>query len=188
MIGTLIKPRLRSRILFVPRALTELDEQNRICGSLNSPLSEAGIEQVKEWTKSLEGVAFDSILVAAGEADKQTAEIILGKRRAKIRVESSWQNLDHGLWQGKCIESLKETCNKYYRQWQENPETVAPPNGETTNDVLARVKVAFSKHLKKRAGEVFVIVAPQPLLGVLRQLAEEADAVVDCCDWSRKAG
>ena len=82
-----------------------------------------------------------------------------------------------------CIRDSKETCNKYYRQWQENPETVAPPNGETTNDVLARVKVAFSKHLKKRAGEVFVIVAPQPLLGVLRQLAEEAEATVDCCDW-----
>ena len=183
MIGTLIKPRVRSRILFVPRALTELDEQNRICGSLDSPLSEAGIAQVKDWAKSLEGVEFDSILVAAGEADKQTAQIILGKRRAKIRVESSWQNLDHGLWQGKCIDSLKETCNKYYRQWQENPETVAPPNGETTTDVLARVKPAFAKHLKKRAGEVFVIVAPQPLLDVLRHLAEEAEVVVDCCSW-----
>ena len=51
------------------------------------------------------------------------------------------------------------------------------------------MKVAFSKHLKKRAGEVFVIVAPQPLLGVLRQLAEEAEAVVDYyCDWLSKAG
>ena len=183
MIGTLLKARVRSRILFVPRALTELDEQNRICGSLDSPLSEAGIEQIKEWEKSLEGVEFDSILVAAGEADMQTAQIILGERRAKIRVESSWKNLDHGLWQGKCIDSLKENCAKYYRQWQENPETVAPPNGETTSDVIARVKPAFAKHLKKRAGEVFVIVAPQPLLGVLRQLAEEAEAVVDCCGW-----
>jgi len=183
MIGTLLKARVRSRILFVPRALTELDEQNRICGSLDSPLSEAGIEQTKEWEKSLAGVEFDSILAAAGEADMQTAQIILGKRRAKIRVESSWQNLDHGLWQGKCIDSLKENCAKYYRQWQENPETVAPPNGETTSDVIARVRPAFTKHLKKRAGEVFVIVAPQPLLSVLRQLAEEAEAVVDCCGW-----
>lgn len=180
MIGTLTtKPKVRSRILFVPRASTELDGQNRICGSLDSPLSEEGIGQAYEWAKSLEGVAFDSILTAAGAADKQMAQIILGERRAKIRVESSWQNLDHGLWQGKCIESLKETCNKYYRQWQDSPETVAPPNGETTTDLLARVKPAFVKHLKKRAGEVFVIIAPQPLLDVLRQLAEEAEATVD---------
>ncbi len=179
MIGTLTKPKVRSRILFVPRALTELDEQNRICGSLDSPLSQGGIEQAKAWTQSLEGVAFDSILAAAGIADKQTAEIILGERRVKIRVESSWQNLDHGLWQGNCIESLNETCHKYYRQWQESPETVAPPNGETTTELLARAKPAFLKHLKKRAGELVVIVAPRPLLDVLRQLAEEAEATID---------
>ena len=183
MISTLIKPNVRSKILFVPRAFTELDDQNRICGSLDLPLSAEGIAQATEWAKSLEDVEFDSIVAAAGIADKETAKILKGKRRAKIRVESSWQNLDHGLWQGKCIDSLKENCTKYYRQWQENPEAVAPPSGETTVDLTARVEAAFLKCLKRRAGEVFVVVAPQPLLAVLRQLAEEAKAEVVCCSW-----
>lgn len=183
MISTLIKPNVRSKILFVPRAFTELDEQNRICGSLDLPLSDDGIEQATEWAKSLEGVTFGSIVAAAGIADKQTAKILAGNRRVKIRVESSWQNLDHGLWQGKSIDTLKENCNRYYRQWLENPETVAPPSGETTADVMTRVEPAFSKCLKKRAGEVFVVVAPQPLLGVLRQLAEQAKADVECRGW-----
>ncbi|MDB2685650.1 histidine phosphatase family protein [Mariniblastus sp.] len=183
MISTLIKTNVRSKILFVPRAFTELDDQNRICGSLDLPLSDEGVAQATEWAKSLEGVEFDSIVAAAGIADKETAKILKGKRRVKIRVESSWLNLDHGLWQGKCIDSLKENCNKYYRQWQENPEAVAPPSGETTGDLAARVEPAFVKCLKKRAGEIFVVVAPQPLLGVLRQLAEEAKADVECRGW-----
>ena len=183
MISTLIKPNVRSKILFVPRAFTELDGQNRICGSLDLPLSDEGVAQANEWAKSLEDVKFDSIVAAAGIADKQTAEILKGKRRLKIRIEGSWQNLDHGLWQGKCIESLKENCNRYYRQWQENPEAVAPPSGETTVDLVARVETAFLKCLKKRSGEVFVVVAPQPLLGVLRQLAEEAQADIECRGW-----
>ncbi len=183
MIGTLIKTKIRSRILFVPRAFTEFDEQNRICGSLDLPLSDDGTRQANEWAKSLQGVNFDSIVAAAGIADSQTAKILAGDRRVKIRVENSWRNLDHGLWQGKCIESLKENCNRYYRQWQENPEAVAPPNGETILDLAVRVKPGFCKHLKKRAGETLLIVAPQPLLGVLRQFAEEAEAKVDCCGW-----
>ena len=183
MISTLIKTTVRSKILFVPRAFTELDCQNRICGSLDLPLSDEGIKQATGWAKTLKDVKFDSIVAAAGTADKETATILAGKRRVKIRVESSWQNLDHGLWQGKCIESLKENCNRYYRQWQENPEAVAPPSGETTVDLVARVETAFSKCLKKRSGEVFVVVAPQPLLGVLRQLAEEAQADIECRGW-----
>ena len=183
MISTLIKPNVRSKILFVPRAFTELDDQNRICGSLDLPLSDEGIAQANEWAESLKDVEFDSIVAAAGIADKQTAEILKGERRIKIRVESSWQNLDHGLWQGKCIESLKENCNRYYRQWQENPEAVAPPSGETTVDVVARVEATFLKCLKRRSGEVFVVVAPQPLLGVLRQLAEQAEADIECRGW-----
>ena len=183
MISTLIKPKVRSKILFVPRAFTELDDQNRICGSLDLPLSYEGIAQANEWAKSLEGVEFDSIVAASGVADKETAKILKGKRRLKIRVVSSWQNLDHGLWQGKCIDDIRENCNKYYRQWQESPESVAPPNGETVGELIARVEPAFSKCLKKRAGEIFVVVAPQPLLGVLRQLAEEAKADVECRGW-----
>ena len=183
MIGTLTKLKVCSRILFVPRALTEFDEQNRICGSLDLPLSDQGVAQANEWAESLKGVKFDSVIAAAGVADKQTAEIIAGGRRVKIRVESSWQNLDHGLWQGKCIDSLKENCARYYRQWQENPEAVAPPNGETISDLVARVEPAFCKHLKKRAGEILVVVGPQPLIGVLKQLAEDLDADVDCIGW-----
>ena len=183
MMGTLIKPKVRSRVLLVPRASTELDEQNRICGSLNLPLSDEGVLQATELAKSLEDAKFGCILAAAGIADKQTATIIAGKRRVKIRTESSWQNLDHGLWQGKSIENLKANYNRYYRQWQENPEAVAPPDGETTADLVARVKPALLKHLKKRAGETFVVVAPQPLLGVLKELAEQAEADVDCCGW-----
>jgi probable phosphoglycerate mutase len=173
--------KVKTRVLFVRRPATELDDQKRICGSLDLPLSQEGECQAHRLAELLSDIKLTCIVAAAGNADQQAAKIIIGDRKIKLKTETSWQNLDYGLWHGCCVDELKTTHPKYYRQWQDQPESVAPPNGETTSELIDRVKPAFLKLLKKRSGESFAIVAPDPLLSVLRELADQANC--ECPEW-----
>ena len=38
--------------------------------------------------------------------------------------------MNHGLWQGMIIDEVKRKQPKVYKQWQEHPENVCPPEGE----------------------------------------------------------
>jgi len=58
-----------------------------------------------------------------------------------------------------------------YRQWQEQPETVCPPQGETLCSAKQRVQTVLAKLLKKhKPGTVLALVVPEPLASVVRHV------------------
>jgi broad specificity phosphatase PhoE len=80
-------------------------------------------------------------------------------------------NLDHGLWQGMLVDDVKAKQPKVYRQWQEQPETVCPPQGETVRAAKARVAAAMLKLLKKhKSARLVAVVVPEPLASVVRHV------------------
>ncbi len=48
----------------------------------------------------------------------------------KLKKLDHMENLNQGLWQGVLIDDVRVKQPKVYRQWQEHPETVCPPEGE----------------------------------------------------------
>ena len=53
------------------------------------------------------------------------------------------QNLNQGLWQGMLVEDVRHKQPKVYRQWQEQPENVCPPEGEMLEQADERVRAAM---------------------------------------------
>ncbi len=89
----------------------------------------------------------------------------------KVKTLDKLQNLDHGLWQGMLVADVKTKQPKVYRQWQEQPETVCPPQGETLVAAKQRVQAALAKLLKKHKSDgVVAIVVPEPLASVIRNV------------------
>ena len=78
-----------------------------------------------------------------------------------VKELGDMENLDQGLWQGLQVEDLRRKHPKVFRQWQESPETICPPNGETVEEALDRIRRALEKPLKR--GIPFAVVAPEPL-------------------------
>ena len=159
------------KILLVKAGSTDLDEQGRICGALDLPLSECGRDEASDIAHLLSDLSFKTVYSAACMAARETAaQIQKLSPKVRLRVEESWANLDHGLWHGKCLEELKENAPKLYRQWQEHPEIICPPDGETFSDVAHRCRPAVERLLRKLKSGTVVVVAPEPLLGILEQL------------------
>lgn len=161
-------------ILLVRAGSTELDDQGRITGSLDMPLSQSGEQEARAISVELDSYEIDAIFSASCVSAQQTAQLLSRNGEIRVRVEESWVNLNHGLWHGKSIEELKEMQPKLYRQWQENPESVCPPDGETIEEVRSRVKSVLKRIFRKFNGGTVAIVAPDPLLSIIRSEIDDS--------------
>ena len=163
------------RILLVRPGSTDFDEQGRIKGTLDIPLSEAGSLQVTRIVQELREIKIDQVYTSPCRCAEQTAGILAGDHRLKIKKLTEFQNLDHGLWHGKLIDEVRHSQPKVYRQLQENPQTVCPPEGEPVGMAFDRVKAALQRLLKKHRTGTIALVIPQPLFALVRSLLEDAE-------------
>ena len=162
------------KILLIRSGNTEYECQGRIQGTLDVPLSEDGRKQVEELAESLGDQSIDLLYFGPCRCAQQSTEIISDKLGTKTKKLDALQNLDHGLWQGMLIEEVKTKQPKVYKQWQERPESVCPPNGETVQQVRERIQAALAKLAKKHKDGTIGILVAEPLMSVIHSmLAQE---------------
>ena len=177
------------KIFLVRPGSTDFDEQGRIKGTLDVPLNEHGNEQVARTIVELSDQAIEAIYCAPCQSCQQTAKGLAQPRELKVKQLDALKNLDHGLWHGKLIEDVKLHQPKVYRQWQEHPETVCPPQGETVITARQRLAAALEKLLKKHKDGTIAVVAPEPLASMLRSVLNHSDlgdlwkVECDCGGW-----
>lgn len=158
------------RIILIRPGSTEFDEQRRIKGTLDLPLSPQGELQAAQTAEELSRVNFHSIYYAPGQASLRTAQRMADGRRVKLKELESLANLDHGLWHGKLIDEVRKTQPRVYRQFQEHPEMVCPPGGEPLEAAEQRARKGLAKLLRKHRDGLIGIVVPEPLASVVRHI------------------
>jgi len=162
------------QILLIRAGTTEYDQQGRVQGTLDIPLCEDGRQEVEAMVEELRKQPISAIYASPCQAAEQTAEALAGALDLKIKPIEKLQNLDHGLWQGMLVSDVKSKQPKVYRQWQEQPENVCPPQGETLGSAQQRVQAALGKILKRhKADRLLAIVAPEPLASVIRHIVRQ---------------
>jgi broad specificity phosphatase PhoE len=157
-----------AQLVLIRPGRTDFDEQQRIQGTLDIPLSEEGLADVDRLTSELQMAGIETVYTSPCQAAAQTAERLSEALGVRLKELDTLQNLNHGLWQGRCIEEVRQTQPKVYRQWQEHPESVCPPGGETVTACQERAVAVVSKLRRKHGRETVAVVAPEPLYSLLR--------------------
>jgi phosphoserine phosphatase len=162
------------QILLIRPGTTEYDQQGRVQGTLNIPLCEDGRQEVEAMIDELRGQPVAALYTSPCQAAVQTAECLGKSFDLKFKMIDNFENLDFGLWQGSLVADVKAKQPKVYRQWQEQPEIVCPPQGETLCAAKQRVLTSLTKLLKKHKSDgVFAVVAPEPLASVIRHVIRQ---------------
>lgn len=156
------------QIVLIRPGSTEYDEQGRIQGTLEIPLSAQGRTEVERLATELRPLQIDHLYSSACQPAWETAVNLAAALDVKLKKLDRMQNLDHGLWQGMLVEDVKRRQPKVYRQWQEQPEIICPPEGEMLSQALKRVDAALGRLLKKHKQGVVGIVLPEPLASLVR--------------------
>ena len=157
-------------LIVIRAGATDYDLQERIRGTLDMPLSTAGAAAA---TRAGERLAADpptAIYASADEAAEETAWIIGSACGMKPKHLPNLGNVDMGLWQGRLVEEIRDTQPRLNRQWQDNPWSVAPPEGELLEDACERVEAAIEKIFKRHPGGTVAMVVPRPLDAIVTWL------------------
>ena len=157
------------QIVLIRPGSTDYDVQGRIQGSLDIPLNERGLAEAAQTAEQLRDKGLETIYAPATQPPWQTAEIIAKALGIKAKKIERLQNHNQGLWQGMLVEDVRHKQPKVYRQWQEQPEMICPPEGEMLSEADDRVRTAVVKLLKRHKEGVIGLVLPEPLLSLARR-------------------
>jgi broad specificity phosphatase PhoE len=181
-----------SQVILIRPGATLYDEQNRVQGILDIPLSERGHGQVvrmaQEIAESLGESSLSALYSGPGENVIRTAEIVgkvVGIRPKRI---NEFRNLDQGLWQGLQIDEIKRRNTRLFRQWIDDPATICPPQGETVERAMDRIKAAFRPLIRRHQDEAIGLVVGEPLARLVAcylrcEPRVQLDERWSCCDF-----
>lgn len=183
------KQSMMLRIVLVRSGCTEFDQQERIQGSLNIPLSDAGKAQAEATASELSQFTIVQVYTAPDKAAVKTGERIAAVQHVKVKELNALANLNHGLWHGKLVSEVKQQQPKVYRQWQEHPETVCPPEGETLQCAQERIRKVLQKVVKKHRDGMVALVVSEPLATLVQSALSDSDfgdlwrGSLNCGQW-----
>ncbi|MEM0925025.1 MAG: histidine phosphatase family protein, partial [Planctomycetota bacterium] len=161
-----------TRVLVIRPGATDFDDQGRMKGSLDMPLSDQGLEQARSLADELSSFQIKTLFCAPCESARETASLIAGRQRqrgseTKVKVLDAFRNLDHGLWHGKLIDEVRRNHPKVYRQGADHPDEFCPPEGEPVAEVKARITKSVRKCVKKGREELVAILVTEPLASIV---------------------
>jgi len=158
------------QIVLIRPGSTDYDEEGRIQGTLDIPLNEHGSREVEEIIRNVQKLGIEAIYCGPCQSACQTATALADALDLKLKKIDGLRDMNKGLWQGLLVEDVKRKQPKVFRQWQEQPEIICPPEGEMLSEAQERVEGALGKLLKKHREGTIALVAPEPLASVVHAL------------------
>ena len=156
------------QIILLRPGCTDYDHQARIQGVLDIPLSDAGRQEATQTAEKLQPYIPKALYCSPNRSAEETAAIIGQKLELKPKTVDRLQNVDLGLWQGMLVEEVRMKQPKVYKQWQENPETIQPPEGEMLATAIQRATEALEKLARKHRSGTIALVIPEPLASLVQ--------------------
>lgn len=159
--------RVRSKLLLMRCGATEWDRLDRVQGSTDLPLCDAGRKDVVEQVKGLAGVKLGCVMCGPDEASRETARILAKATGARVQVEAGLGELHLGLWEGLLASSLENKCWAGKVFLTDGAGVVAPGASESLEQYRDHVAPVFAGLVGRRRGPVGMVLRPIAL-GVIR--------------------
>ena len=186
-------------IVLIRPGATEYDAQGLVRGRLDIPLCPQGIQEVAQEIEALRaaGVHLDALYYSPCRPAVQTAAAIGEALGVKGKEQEALENLDYGLWQGMRIEEIRTRQPKIYRQWQEIPDCICPPEGEMIAEAEARVADCLWKFFRRHRDQTVGLVIAEPMASIVKRLvthsplgdlwkAESRHGQIEVLQWEPK--
>jgi broad specificity phosphatase PhoE len=154
------------QLIVLREGFTRWEVEKRLRGRVDVPLTPEGEAEVKESARELSALAPVAIYHGPDQAGRQTAELVRRETDVPVRESDDLAELDLGLWQGLLASEVRQRHPRVYRQWLEEPERVAAPEGETVAQGKERVQKLLRGLSSRHPHDTVLLVVP-PLLGAV---------------------
>ena len=102
------------KVILVRQGKTTWDEEERLQGTIEVPLSERGRKETATLARRLERFKPKRVFCGSGQTQVETARILARTIHCRVRRYCKLNALDYGLWQGMLLDELKERYPRTY--------------------------------------------------------------------------
>ena len=161
-----------TRVLLIPAAPTPWDVEKRLGGNPMLPLSTDGEIALRKTLAEITEPVSAVYAFTCNLACEQAAKLVAQQFKLRIRDSEFLEPVSMGLWQGLTRDELRFRYPTVFPQWEENPLSVNPPEGESIEAAADRFKTGLKKILKRnRDATIALVLRPislQIVAGLLR--------------------
>ncbi len=131
---------------------TESNIERRYQGWSESPLSQAGIRQAEKTAHFLGRQNLSGLYCSDLSRAFHTARVIGNPTGLKPEVTPLLREINFGRWEGMTFDEIEQQWGCEIRSWLDDPFNRSAPDGETLDQVCARMK-SFLEHLEQQAND-----------------------------------
>jgi len=161
-----------TRLVLVPAGMTCWEKDQRLVGNTDLPVCPESEESIRLCGEQLKTVGVNILYSGISGPAEETARRLAGALRVRHRKEKDLGEVNLGFWQGLPLSAIRQRHPKAFRQWQEDPDSVTPPEGERLDAAHDRLEHCLAGILKKHPGQKVGVVLGPMALAVARSARE----------------
>lgn len=167
------------RIHFLRHGETEANDREQFQGHDDTPLTEAGKQNLRDVAKEIENYEYDIIFSSSLKRALDTSKLLAQQLRTDIRIDPKLKEICYGDWEGKEKDALRD--HDVWKQRKQDKYNFTHPGayngveGQSYADIFERV-TTFCRQLAESDYELVLVVTH---LGVLRNVKKNFE---DCSD------
>ena len=146
-------------LLLLRHGATPLTAERRFSGVGDPELADTGRQQVAAVARRLAARGgVDAIVSSPLQRTVQTAQAAADALGLSVEIDPGFRETDFGLWDGHSFAEVRERWPAEHRAWLAST-AVAPPGGESFDDVTVRVLAAREALLERHARRTALVVS-----------------------------
>ncbi|EGJ51353.1 histidine phosphatase family protein [Desulfocurvibacter africanus] len=160
-----------TRFLLMRHAPTAWNQERRIQGQCDTPLSPGGLDLARSWALVLRNHEFQAVLTSDLRRAQETVEAVTNGKELPSMADPRLREQDWGQWTGLLLSDL--TANEEFKAQAEQGWNFRPPEGESRRQVLHRALAALEDAGHRWPGQNVLVVTHQ---GVIKCLLYHAQS------------
>ncbi len=147
------------RLLLIRHGETHWNAAARFQGQSDVPLNTRGRQQAAAMARVIAGESLHTLYASDLRRAWETAQAITAITGLSARPEPRWREMSFGAWEGLTYGDIEQRDHRALAAWQDDPNQVAPPEGETLAQVTHRIREAYDDMVASHTGHTVALVA-----------------------------
>ncbi len=157
----------KTRFGLIRHAQTVWNQEKKIQGHSDSPLTVDGKKQASIWGRILSQFAWDRMLASDAGRALATAEIVNAALKIPLTIDPRLKEQDWGQWEAQTVRQITAEARQVLDQQLNAGWDFCPPGGESRLSVLKRSQAALQEAAEHYPGQDILVVTHE---GIVKSL------------------
>src|ERR1700736_4782207 len=156
-----------TRVLIVRHGATVLSVEDRFAGETDVELSDEGREQTRHLAQRLSREEIAAAYASPLGRTMETARILAAPHGLDVQIRNGLREINHGHWEQMTRREVEQKFPEEAAEWEKDPYTFAPLNGESGLQVTARALPLLIDLVRKHPGDQILVVSHKATIRLL---------------------